>query len=46
VLQQTTGMPATAGGPIVRSAADGTALEALHELRGTTLVRPPGTAFE
>jgi CubicO group peptidase (beta-lactamase class C family) len=46
VLQQTTGMPATAGGPIVRSAADGTALEALHELQGTTLVTPPGTAFE
>jgi CubicO group peptidase (beta-lactamase class C family) len=45
VLQQTTGMPATAGGPIVRSAADGTALEALHELQGTKLVTPPGEAF-
>jgi CubicO group peptidase (beta-lactamase class C family) len=44
-LQQTTGMPATAGGPIVRSAADGTALEALHELQGTKLVTPPGEAF-
>jgi CubicO group peptidase (beta-lactamase class C family) len=44
-LQQTTGMPATAGGPIVRSAVDGTALEALHELQGTTLVTPPGEAF-
>ena len=44
-LQQTTGMPPTAGGPIVRSAADGTALEALHELRGTKLVTPPGAAF-
>ena len=44
-LQQTTGMPATAGGPIVRSAADGTALEALHELQGTKLVTPPGAAF-
>ena len=44
-LQQTTGMPATAGGPIVRSAADGTALEALHELQGTKLVTRPGTAF-
>ena len=30
VLQQTTGMPATAGGRILRSAADGTALEALQ----------------
>ena len=46
VLQQTTGMPATAGGPVVRSAVDGTALEALGELQGTTLVRPPGAAFE
>ena len=46
VLQQTTGMPATAGGPIVRSAADGTALEALGELRGTTPATPPGAAFE
>jgi CubicO group peptidase (beta-lactamase class C family) len=44
-LQQTTGMPATAGGPIVRSAADGTALEALHELRDVKLVTPPGEAF-
>ncbi|MDX6698781.1 MAG: hypothetical protein QOE65_2178 [Solirubrobacteraceae bacterium] len=46
VLQQTTGMPATAGGPVVRSAADGTALEALQELQGTTLATRPGTEFE
>jgi CubicO group peptidase (beta-lactamase class C family) len=46
VLQQTTGMPVTAGGPVVRSAADGTALEALHELHGATLVTSPGEAFE
>ena len=46
VLQQTTGLPATAGGPAVRSAADGTALEALRELNETQLVTPPGTAFE
>ena len=46
VLQQTTGLPATAGGPIVRSAADGTALEALRELHGATLATPPGAAFE
>ena len=44
-LQQTTGMPATAGGAIVRSAADGTALEALRELQDTTLVTRPGAAF-
>jgi CubicO group peptidase (beta-lactamase class C family) len=45
VLQQTTGMPATAGGAIVRSAVEGTALEALRELQGTKLVTPPGAAF-
>jgi CubicO group peptidase (beta-lactamase class C family) len=46
VLQQTTGLPATAGGPVVRSAADGTALQALQELGDTKLTSPPGTAFE
>jgi CubicO group peptidase (beta-lactamase class C family) len=46
VLQQTTGLPATAGGPIVRSAVDGTALEALQELQGTALAARPGAAFE
>jgi CubicO group peptidase (beta-lactamase class C family) len=45
VLQQTTGLPATAGGPIVRSAADGTALQALGELHDATLATPPGAAF-
>ena len=33
VLQQTSGLPATAGGPIVKSAADGTAPAAVRELR-------------
>jgi CubicO group peptidase (beta-lactamase class C family) len=46
VLQQTTGLPETAGGPIIGSAADGTALQALRELRATELAAPPGTAFE
>jgi CubicO group peptidase (beta-lactamase class C family) len=46
VLQQTTGMPATAGGPIVRSAVDGTAREALQELGDTTPATSPGAAFE
>ena len=46
VLQQTSGLPATAGGPVVRSAADGTALQALRELGDTKLATPPGTAFE
>jgi CubicO group peptidase (beta-lactamase class C family) len=46
VLQQTTGLPRTAGGPVVRSAVDGTALEALQELQGTALAARPGAAFE
>jgi CubicO group peptidase (beta-lactamase class C family) len=46
VLQQTTGIPETAGGPIVGSAADGTALAALGELHDTQLAAAPGTAFE
>ncbi len=45
VLQQTTGLPAIAGSSVVRSAVDGTPLQALQELRGATLVTPPGTAF-
>ena len=46
VLQQTTGLPQTAGGPVVRSAADGTALEAVRELGDTRPAAAPGTAFE
>ena len=46
VLQQTSGLPATAGGAIVRSAADGSTLDAVRELRDTTLATPPGSAFE
>jgi CubicO group peptidase (beta-lactamase class C family) len=46
VLQQTTGLPETAGGPIIGSAADGTALQALRELHDTKLTAPPGTAFQ
>jgi len=46
VLQQTTGLPETAGGPVVRSAADGTALEALRELGDASPAAPPGDAFE
>jgi CubicO group peptidase (beta-lactamase class C family) len=46
VLQQTTGLPQTAGGPVVRSAADGTALEALRELADTRPAAAPGSAFE
>lgn len=46
VLQQTTGLPTTAGGRVVKSAADGSALEALQELRNTKPAASPGTAFE
>ena len=46
VLQQTSGLPATAGGAVVRSAADGSTLDAVRELRDTTLATPPGSAFE
>ena len=46
LLMQTTGLPESAGGPVVRSAADGTALDALEELRDTRLAAAPGTAFE
>jgi CubicO group peptidase (beta-lactamase class C family) len=46
VLQQTTGLPETAGGPIVKNAADGTALQALQEICDTKLGASPGTAFE
>ena len=46
VLQQTSGLPATAGGAVVRSAADGSTLDAVRELRDTTLATPPGAAFE
>ena len=41
VLQQTTGLPQSAGGPVVRSAADGTALEALRELADTRPAAAP-----
>jgi CubicO group peptidase (beta-lactamase class C family) len=45
VLQQTSGLPTTAGGPITRSAVDGTALHALQELRDTRPATAPGVAF-
>jgi CubicO group peptidase (beta-lactamase class C family) len=46
VLQQTSGLPETAGGPIVKSAAEGSALAAVAELRDTRLASAPGKAFE
>jgi CubicO group peptidase (beta-lactamase class C family) len=46
VLQHTTGLPPTAGGPIIKSAANGTPEQAIAELRGTTPASAPGTTME
>jgi CubicO group peptidase (beta-lactamase class C family) len=42
VFQQTTGLPRTAGGPVVRSAVDGTALRPCRSCRGRRWPRDPG----
>jgi CubicO group peptidase (beta-lactamase class C family) len=42
ILQQTSGLPESAGGPVLKSAKDGTALDAVRELRDTRLASPPG----
>ncbi len=42
ILQQTSGLPETAGGPVLKSAQDGTALDAVRELRDTPLAGAPG----
>jgi CubicO group peptidase (beta-lactamase class C family) len=45
LLQQTTGLPETAGGPLLRSLGGGTPLEAIGELRDTELAGDPGEEF-
>jgi len=45
LLQQTSGIAGTAGGPILKSARDGTAEEAIAELRDSRLAGVPGEAF-
>jgi len=45
LLQQTTGLPETAGGPLLRSLGDGTPLDVIAELRDTDLVSEPGEKF-
>jgi len=45
VLQHTSGLPEGAGGPILKSAKDGTAAQAIAELRATTPASRPGAAF-
>jgi CubicO group peptidase (beta-lactamase class C family) len=45
LLQQTSGIPGAAGGPTLKSARDGSAEEAVAELRDTALAGPPGGEF-
>jgi CubicO group peptidase (beta-lactamase class C family) len=46
VLQQSSGIPEAAGGPVLGSAREGSALEAVDELRNETLHSPPGSRWE
>ena len=46
LLSQTSGLPALAGGRLLRSVGDGTLEDAVRELDGTQLSTPPGTQFE
>jgi len=45
LLQQTTGLAESAGGPLLRSLGGGTPLDAITELRDTELVGDPGEEF-
>ena len=45
ILAQTSGLPGTAGGPVLKAAAYGTALDAVAELRDTRLVSIPGRVW-
>lgn len=45
VLRHTSGIPATAGGPVLRSVTDGPPVEAVKELRGVELAAEPGAEF-
>ncbi|MGB5935824.1 MAG: serine hydrolase domain-containing protein [Ornithinimicrobium sp.] len=42
LLQHTSGLSDRSAGPVVGSAAEGTPLDAVSELRGATLISPPG----
>jgi CubicO group peptidase (beta-lactamase class C family) len=46
LLNQTSGLPATAGGPLLRSVGDGDRAALLAELEGTRLWAEPGAAFQ
>jgi CubicO group peptidase (beta-lactamase class C family) len=45
LVQQTSGLPETAGGPLLRSLGGGTPLEVIDELRDTKLASDPGEEF-
>lgn len=45
LLQQTSGLSDLAGGPLLASAVDGTALEAIAELKDSELTSPPGDTW-
>ena len=45
LLQQTSGIAGSAGGPILKSARDGTAEQAIAELRDSRLAGAPGESF-
>ncbi len=45
LLQQTTGLSETAGGPLLRSQGGGTPVEVIDELRDAELVSAPGEEF-
>lgn len=46
LLQQTSGLPEAAGGPVLTSAADGTPADAVRELRGVRLTSAPGSRWQ
>jgi CubicO group peptidase (beta-lactamase class C family) len=46
LLQQTSGLPGVAGGPVLASAEDGSVADAVRELRGVELSSAPGTRWQ
>lgn len=46
LVNQTSGIPGSAGGRLLRSVGDGSTADVLNELRGTALAATPGERFE
>ena len=46
VLQQTSGLPGTAGGPLLKAGREGSALDAVRELRDTSPTDVPGARWQ